>query len=125
MRFVRELIEATRDAVGDTCGIALRISLEDLRGKPSEHYGSQAHEVDSLMRDCPDLWGIKMDSSRTDCGASRFRPEGAHEAVIDFVMKMTDKPVVGVGRFTSPPVRNGAGVGTPKNSKPPAATTGC
>jgi dimethylamine/trimethylamine dehydrogenase len=43
-----------------------------------------------------------MDSSPTDCGASRFRPEGAHEPVIDFVKQVTDRPVVGVGRFTSP-----------------------
>lgn len=102
VRFVRELIEATKDAVGDTCGVALRISLEELRGKPSDHFESEAHEVVSLMKDCPDLWDVKMDSSPTDCGASRFRPEGAHEPVIDFVRKMTDKPVVGVGRFTSP-----------------------
>ncbi|MGA9573302.1 MAG: FAD-dependent oxidoreductase [Lysobacterales bacterium] len=102
VRFVRELIEATRDAVGDTCGVALRISLEELRGKPSEHFASEAHEVVTLLRDCPDLWDVKMDSSPTDCGASRFRPEGAHEPVIEFVKKITDKPVVGVGRFTSP-----------------------
>ena len=101
-RFVRELIEATKEAVGDTCGIALRISLEELRAKKSNHYESQAHEVVTLLSDLPDLWDVKMDSSPTDCGASRFRPEGAHEPVIDFVKKVTDKPVVGVGRFTSP-----------------------
>jgi hypothetical protein len=33
--------------------------------------------------------------------ASRFRDEGSHEPVIDFVKKVTDKPVVGVGRFTT------------------------
>jgi dimethylamine/trimethylamine dehydrogenase len=102
VRFVRELVEATKDAVGDTCGVALRISLEELRAKPSDHYESQAHEVVALMKDVPDLWDVKMDSSPTDCGASRFRPEGAHEPVIDFVKRVTDKPVVGVGRFTSP-----------------------
>ncbi len=102
VRFVRELIEATKEAVGDTCGVALRISLEELRARDSEHYASQAHEVVSLMKDIPDLWDVKMDSSPTDCGASRFRAEGSHEPVIDFVKKITDKPVVGVGRFTSP-----------------------
>jgi dimethylamine/trimethylamine dehydrogenase len=102
VRFVRELLEASRDAVGDTCGVALRISLEELRGKPSDHYASEAHEVVALMADVPDLWDVKMDSSPTDCGASRFRPEGAHEPVIDFVKQVTDRPVVGVGRFTSP-----------------------
>ena len=102
VRFVRELIEATKDAVGDKCGVALRISLEELRAKPNDHYASEAHEVVSLLSDLPDLWDVKMDSSPTDCGASRFRPEGAHEPIIDFVKKVTNRPVVGVGRFTSP-----------------------
>jgi dimethylamine/trimethylamine dehydrogenase len=102
VRFVRQLVEATKEAVGETCGVALRISLEELRGKPSEHHESEAHEVVALMADVPDLWDVKMDSSPTDCGASRFRPEAAHEPVIDFVKRITDKPVVGVGRFTSP-----------------------
>lgn len=102
VRFVRELIEATKDEVGDSCGVALRISLEELRAKASDNYESEAHEVVSLLADTPDLWDVKMDSSPTDCGASRFREEGSHEAVIDFVKKLTDKPVVGVGRFTSP-----------------------
>ena len=101
-RFVREMIEATKEAVGDDCAVALRISLEELRARPSEHYESQAHEVVTLLSDLPDLWDVKMDSSPTDCGASRFRPEGAHEPVIDFVKSCTNVPVVGVGRFTSP-----------------------
>lgn len=101
-RFVRQLIEATKDAVGDSCGIALRVSLEELRQRPSETHDSEAHELVHLLRDVPDLWDVKMDSSPTDCGASRFRPEGAHEPVIDFVKRVTDRPVVGVGRFTSP-----------------------
>ncbi len=101
-RFVRELIEATKDAVGDKCGVALRISLEELRGKRNDNFASEAHAVVSLLADVPDLWDVKMDSSPTDCGASRFREEGAHEPTIDFVKSVTDKPVVGVGRFTSP-----------------------
>ncbi|MFT4630646.1 MAG: dimethylamine/trimethylamine dehydrogenase, partial [Dinoroseobacter sp.] len=102
VRFVRQLIEQTKHAVGDKCGVALRISLEELRAKPSENFASEAHHVVSLLSDVPDLWDVKMDSSPTDCGASRFRAEGAHEPIIDFVKQVTDKPVVGVGRFTSP-----------------------
>jgi len=101
-RFVRQLIEATKEAVGDTCGIALRVSLEELRQRPAENHESEAHELVDLLSEVPDLWDVKMDSSPTDCGASRFRPEGAHEPVIDFVKRVTRRPVVGVGRFTSP-----------------------
>ena len=104
VRLVRELLEVTRDAVGDKCGVALRISLEELRGKPGRDAPSEAHEVVALLADIPDLWDVKMDSSPTDCAPSRFASEGSHEPVINFVKSLTTKPVVGVGRFTSPDV---------------------
>jgi len=102
VRIVRELLEVTKDAVGDKCGVALRISLEELRGRKSERAASEAHEVVELLADVPDLWDVKMDSSPTDCAPSRFTAEASHEPVIDFVKQITKKPVVGVGRFTSP-----------------------
>lgn len=102
VRIVRELLEVTKDAVGDRCAVALRISLEELRTRASEHALSEAHEVVELLAEVPDLWDVKMDSSPTDCAPSRFTPEGSHEPVIDFVKRFTTKPVVGVGRFTSP-----------------------
>jgi dimethylamine/trimethylamine dehydrogenase len=102
VRLVRELIEVTKEAVGNTCAVALRISLEELRSRPGTHAASEAHEVVGLLADLPDLWDVKMDSSPTDCAPSRFTAEGSHEPVIDFVKRTTKKPVVGVGRFTSP-----------------------
>lgn len=102
VRFVREMIEVTRDAVGSDCGVALRVSLEELRNRPGRHQTSEAHELIELLADYPDLFDVKMDSSPTDCSASRFSGEGSHEPVIDFVKTITKKPVVGVGRFTSP-----------------------
>jgi dimethylamine/trimethylamine dehydrogenase len=104
VRLVRELLDVTREAVGHRCGVALRISLEELRAKPGRNEPSEAHEVVSLLSASTDLWDVKMDSSPTDCAPSRFAPEGSHEPVIDFVKRLTDKPVVGVGRFTSPDV---------------------
>jgi dimethylamine/trimethylamine dehydrogenase len=102
VRIVRELLEVTHEAVGGKCAVALRISLEELRRRPSEVAPSEAHEVVGLLADLPDLWDVKLDSSPTDCPPSRFTSEGSHEAHIDFVKQLTAKPVVGVGRFTSP-----------------------
>lgn len=102
VRIVRELLEVTREAVGNRCAVALRISLEELRARPSDRAASEAHEVVQLLADLPDLWDVKMDSETTDCAPSRFTPEGSHEPVISFVKTLTGKPVVGVGRFTSP-----------------------
>ena len=102
VRIVRELLEVTREAVAGRCAVALRISLEELRARPSDNAASEAHEVVQLLADLPDLWDVKMDSETTDCAPSRFTPEGSHEPVIAFVKSITGKPVVGVGRFTSP-----------------------
>ncbi|MGB6605668.1 MAG: FAD-dependent oxidoreductase [Steroidobacteraceae bacterium] len=102
VRIVRELLEVTLDAVGGKCAVALRISLEELRARPSEVAPSEAHEIVGLLADLPDLWDVKLDSSPTDCPPSRFASEGSHEPHIDFVKRLTSKPVVGVGRFTSP-----------------------
>jgi dimethylamine/trimethylamine dehydrogenase len=102
VRLVRELLEVTHEAVGGECAVALRISLEELRARPGTSAPSEAHEVVGLLANLPDLWDVKLDSSPTDCPPSRFAPEGSHEPVIDFVKKLTNRPVVGVGRFTSP-----------------------
>ncbi len=47
---------------------------------------------------------MRMSSSalRSDSATSRFEDEGYQEPFIDFVKRVTTKPVVGVGRYTSP-----------------------
>ncbi len=102
VRLVAELIDAVREATGGRCAVALRVSMQELRARPSEVAPSEAHEVIGLLKDAPDLFDVKMDYSTTDCAPSRFADEGSHEPVIDFMKSVTDKPVVGVGRFTSP-----------------------
>jgi dimethylamine/trimethylamine dehydrogenase len=103
-RLIREIIEDVRDATKGACAVALRISLQDLRARPGEHAESEAHEVVTELAEYPDLWDVKLDFSPTDCPASRFSAEGSHEPIISFVKRLTTKPVVGVGRFTSPDV---------------------
>jgi len=102
VRLVEELIDAVREAVHGRCAVALRISLQELRARPSEVAESEAHEVIGLLSDAPDLFDVKMDYSAQDCAPARFVPEGSHEATVGFVKSVTEKPVVGVGRFTSP-----------------------
>ncbi|MBI1220026.1 MAG: FAD-binding protein [Rhodobacteraceae bacterium] len=102
VRLVEELIDATREATHGRCAVALRISLQELRARASDIAETEGHEVIGHLKDAPDLFDVKMDYSATDCAASRYTPEGSHEPVVDFVKRCTDKPVVGVGRFTSP-----------------------
>jgi len=102
VRLVDELIDAVRNAVKGRCAVALRVSMQELRARPSEVAESEAHEVMGYLKDAPDLFDVKMDYSAYDCAPSRFVPEGSHEPVVDFMKQITDKPVVGVGRFTTP-----------------------
>ncbi len=102
VRLTEQLLDAVREATHGRCAVALRISMQELRSRPSEVAPSEAHEVIAYLKDAPDLFDVKMDYSATDCAASRFTPEGSHEPVIDFMKSITKKPVVGVGRFTSP-----------------------
>ena len=55
-----------------------------------------------LMADLPDLWDITVHDYSYEMGTSRFTPEAALEATTSWVKSVTNKPVVSVGRFTSP-----------------------
>ena len=55
-----------------------------------------------ILSELPDLWYINITDYSYEMGASRFVKEAALEPYMDFVKSMTTKPVVTVGRFTSP-----------------------
>ncbi|WP_292469721.1 FAD-dependent oxidoreductase [Mesorhizobium sp.] len=56
----------------------------------------------ALLAELPDLWDVNVADWKNDSLPSRFGQEGFQEEYIRFVKKVTTKPVVGVGRFTSP-----------------------
>jgi dimethylamine/trimethylamine dehydrogenase len=55
-----------------------------------------------MLAELPDLWDINISSWPNDSQTSRFAKEGFQEEYTSFVKQVTSKPVVGVGRFTSP-----------------------
>jgi dimethylamine/trimethylamine dehydrogenase len=101
VRLLRELLEDTRDAVGHRCGIALRFATEEMLG-PEGVELSEAREIVGMLAELPDVWDVNVAAWYNDSVPSRFGGEGAQEPFIDFVKRTTTKPVVGVGRFTSP-----------------------
>src|SRR5690606_11034930 len=54
------------------------------------------------LGEMPDLWDFTMGSWEQDSVTSRFAPEGQEEKYVAGLKKLTSKPVVGVGRFTTP-----------------------
>ncbi|WP_333712974.1 oxidoreductase [Yoonia sp.] len=102
VRLVRELIADTKDAVGDRCGVAIRFSADEEIGEDGQPIYGERREMLEMLADLPDLWDINIADYSLEMGVSRFVKEGALEPYMQWVKSVTDKPVVTVGRFTSP-----------------------
>ena len=101
-RLLRELIEDTKEAVGADCAVAVRFAVDELRGADGMRAESEGREVVAMLAELPDLWDVNVSDWPNDSKTSRFAAEGYQEEFVRFVKTMTTKPVVGVGRFTSP-----------------------
>jgi dimethylamine/trimethylamine dehydrogenase len=100
IRLLREITEETKDAVGDTCAVPIRISVDELMGEGGL-YKEEVEDMIGLMADLPDLWDVTLAGWENDSRTSRFAEEGAQEPFILGIKRLTTKPVVGVGRYTS------------------------
>ncbi|WP_135500892.1 FAD-dependent oxidoreductase [Roseovarius aestuariivivens] len=101
-RLVRELIEDTKDAVGDRCAVAVRFAADEEIGEDGAPLHGERRDMFALLAELPDLWDINIADYSLEMGTSRFTKEAALEPYMDFVKQHTSKPVVAVGRFTSP-----------------------
>jgi len=101
-RLLRELIEDTKEAVGDKCAVAVRFCADELIGETGLTRDGEARDVIEMLAELPDLWDINLSTWPNDSQTSRFAKEGFQEEYAGFVKSLTSKPVVGVGRFTSP-----------------------
>ncbi|MDK1039411.1 MAG: FAD-dependent oxidoreductase [Actinomycetota bacterium] len=100
-RLLRELIVETREAVGDTCAVAVRFSAS-IGGPDNDQDTSEPREMIEMLAELPDLWDIVVHDYSYEMGTSRFVPEAGLEETMSWVKSVTSKPVVSVGRFTSP-----------------------
>ena len=100
-RLLKELISDAKDEVGDTCAIAVRLSLDELAGEQG-FSNTQLRELIAMHAELPDIWDFAHGTWEACSGTSRFTAEGAQEDLIRGLKQLTPKPVVGVGRFTSP-----------------------
>ena len=101
-RLFRECIEDAKEAVGDTCAVAVRLAVDELLGEGGITAGAEGRELVEMLAELPDLWDVNISGWENDSLTSRFAPEGFQEEYTGFVKSLTTKPVVGVGRFTSP-----------------------
>ena len=102
-RFVREVVEDAHNTIGDKMAITLRLSLEELTGDLG-FANSELRDFVEMHADLPDLWDFAHGAWEDCSGPSRFKEEAAQQDLVAGIKALTSKPVVGVGRFTSPDV---------------------
>ncbi|MBI2254964.1 MAG: FAD-dependent oxidoreductase [Proteobacteria bacterium] len=102
IRLFREVIEDAKSAVGDTCGVAVRFAVDEMMGKDGIASDGEARDIVAMLAELPDLWDVNLSTWKYDSQTSRFSEEGFQEPFTAFVKTLTTKPVVGVGRYTSP-----------------------
>lgn len=101
-RLLKETIEVLKEAVGETMAVAVRLSPDDDEMKDGVPVVDETREFFAEVAELPDLWDLTSYSWAIELGTSRYVGEGALEPYVSYVKKMTSKPVVSVGRFTSP-----------------------
>jgi dimethylamine/trimethylamine dehydrogenase len=102
VRLFREMIEETKEAIGDRCAVAVRFAVHEFQVEGGLTSDGEGREVVEMLAELPDLWDVNISDYRHDSGSSRFFPEASQERFTGFVKGLTSKPVVGVGRYTSP-----------------------
>ena len=102
VRLLRELIEDTKEAVGDVCGVPLRMAVDELMGDKGISCAAEGRDIVEMLAELPDLWDVNCSDWDNDSITARFADEGFQEPYVSFVKELTSKPVVGVGRYTSP-----------------------
>ena len=102
LRLFREILGDARDVVGDTCALAVRLAVDELLGPSGITCEGEGRDIIEALAEVPDLWDVNLSNWSNDSQTARFSEEGFQEPYIRFVKSVTTKPVVGVGRYTSP-----------------------
>jgi dimethylamine/trimethylamine dehydrogenase len=102
IRLFREIVEDAKDAVGHRCGVVVRFATDEMIGPAGIVVEEEGRDVIEMMAELPDLWDVNVSPWSNDSTTSRFSKEGNQLPFTQFVKSVTTKPVVGVGRFTSP-----------------------
>jgi dimethylamine/trimethylamine dehydrogenase len=101
MRLLREVLEDTQDVCAGRAAVACRISVGEGEGGAGLARGD-IEDILGELGELPDLWDFALGSWEADSATSRFGQEGEQEPHVAGLRRLTSKPVVGVGRFTSP-----------------------
>jgi len=96
-RLFREIMIDIKDAVGDSCAVAVRFAVDELLGSEGISCEAEGRDIVEMIAEEPDLWDVNVSPWENDSVTSRFGESGHQEPYTAFVKQVTGKPVVGVG----------------------------
>ena len=107
VRLLREVLQDTAEICEGKAAVACRIVVDELIGGagPGRSAGlgrSEMEDVFGLIGEIPDVWDLMVGEWDFDSSTSRFEQEGYSEPFVHGFKQLTSKPVVVVGRYTSP-----------------------
>ena len=100
-RLLREVLEDTIEVAAGRVAVACRLCVDELIGEAGLQR-AEIEEIFGIIGEIPDVWDLMVGDWDFDSLTSRFGPEGTQEEYVRGLKALTTKPVIGVGRFTSP-----------------------
>ena len=102
-RLLRESSRTPRMRSATPAPLPCRISVDELIGRGGARTRRKRATSSRMLAELPDLWDLTLSGWENDCQTSRFSPRRpTQEPYVVGIKQLTTKPVVGVGRFTSP-----------------------
>ncbi len=100
-RFLAEVLEDTREECEGRAAVVCRLTVAevDTTGGLTR---DDAEETVGRLDHLTDAWDFVLGTWESDSTTSRFSPENEREPLIAGLKALSSKPVIGVGRFTSP-----------------------
>ena len=96
-KLLKEIIEILKEEARDRMAVAVRFSPNEDNTNDTNETLDFFNEISEL----PDLWDLTPLDWDVELGTSRFIDEGDNIKFVGHIKKITSKPVVAVGRFTS------------------------
>ncbi len=99
-RLLGEILADTREECAGRAAVACRLTVADADDTGITR--AEAEEIITLLDHLPDLWDFVLGTWELDSATSRFAAEAQRDPLVAGLKQLSAKPVVGVGRFTSP-----------------------
>jgi dimethylamine/trimethylamine dehydrogenase len=100
-RLLGEILSDTREECEGRAAVACRLTIDDTLSDPGAPR-DDVEELIAMLDPLPDVWDFVLGSWERDSATSRFAAENEREPLVAGLRQLCSKPVIGVGRFTSP-----------------------